>query len=230
MRHLIENFRLYWWRRAYRKVWSDPLIKNSPTCSTKTEAEAQGLSSFIRGNLDLDKIKTVLDVGCGNGKLGDRIFKEAQALIQTDYCAEALGGIDLAANPKKDVIRSEAGKLPFKDNIFDCVFLYSLIHYAGSLRNAKYWIIDMLRLLKRGGVLYIGDVPIRKMLRKRLKQKLFKIRNLDDIKYYFAEFTQYAFSVDDFLGIDGVGQLRVIIHPRYLRFHTWRLDVEIKKQ
>ena len=230
MKFLLERFRLCWWKRAYNKIWKDQLYQNSPTCSTKTEEEASELTSFIYSNLEPNKYKIILDIGCGNGNLGDRVFKDCDLLVQADYNLDALMAIERNDRFKKYIIQASSGNLPFKENTFDCVFLYSLIHYAGSLDNAKQWIADMFRLLKRGGMLYIGDVPIKKWLNKELIRRFKITKTFELLKYYFCEFTQKSFSVDDFLDIDGAAYIKIISHPKRLRFSSWRLDIEIQKK
>lgn len=231
MSYLLEKSRLWWWKRAYRKIWASSIFKERMTFSTETEDASQKLISFITNNINPESGGIVLDLGCGNGVLGEKVFKNCDLLIQVDYSWDALKSIrNTKGYAKRYILRSDANSLPFKGLIFDYIFAYSLIHYCGCTENAKRWIKSLIALLKDGGRLYIGDVPIRKKLFRELKYKLTNLRTLSKIKYYFAEFIQVSFSLDDFLNIEDIARLRIIPQPWYLRFSTWRIDIEIKKQ
>lgn len=233
MRRILKELRLYWWRRAYNKVWNSLALKDKNiVCPSKNEEDCYRLAEHVSTKLQLQlhKCKIVLDVGCGNGNLGERIFKDSNLLIQTDYCFNALKFIKRSEGSlKKYVLQSRIGNLPFKDSTFDCIFLYSVIHYAGSSENARSWIRLVLRLLKDGGRLYVGDVPIKERLYQELKYRIKKVRSLNDIKYFFAELMQISFLIDDFKDIECVEELKIIPEPSYLKCSKWRVDIEIQK-
>lgn len=231
MIRLLEKLRLFWWARAYNIIWSGLCLKDSNiVSSTRNDDDSYRLASFIAGRVPLDRYRTILDIGCGNGRLSERIFKSFDLLVQTDYSSGALKFIE---NPKssvrKYIIQSEVMHLPFKGNTFDFILLYSVIHYAGSLSNAKNLISSAINLLKDGGRLYIGDVPIKKKLNKKIWHRLITARSIKDIKYFFAEFMQISFLIDDFINFEGVSELRIISEPDYLKFHESRVDIEIIK-
>lgn len=230
MKQLLEELRLYWWKRAYKKIWNVSPYKENLTFSTKTEDDSNRLAAFIYKNIQPGKNKVVLDVGCGNGNLGRRVFGDCDLVVQTDYSFNALRLIKKGeTSPNISVLQSEVNNLPFKEDTFDYIFLYSIIHYSGSLENANKWIMSMFRLLNNDGKLYIGDVPILKKLYRELRYRINKIRTLNHIKYFFAEFMQVSFSVDNFLDIGGIAQLKIIPQPEYLKFSKWRVDIIIQK-
>lgn len=230
MKKFLEKIKLLWWRRAYKKIWHESTFKNNISFSTETLNDFNLLNKFIYNNLQPNSFEYVLDVGCGNGNLGKEVFKKSKILVQTDFAFEALKLANINhGNLKKIILQADASCSPFKNNKFDCVFLYGVIMCLGSLENAKAWIRNALNLINENGIIYIGDVPIKRMLFRELKRKIKKIRTLSDIKYYIAEFLQVSFSLEDFLDIKEIGQLRVFPQPEYFKFSTWRVDILIKK-
>lgn len=229
--YFLEKSRVFWWKRAYKKIWDRIFFDGNMTCSTGTAQATEQLVDYIAANIKPQKGTAVLDIGCGNGVLGEKVFKNCGLLLQVDYCPEALKLVNRTNGViKKYIMQANIADLPFRKNIFDYIFIYSVIHNAGSLENAKSWIKNILPLLKDSGRLYIGDVPIAKKLRKEMSQRLKHIKTLDHIKYFFAEFMQNSFSIDDFLGLEGIKQLNIFPHPEYLKFHRWRVDIEITKE
>ena len=90
MNKLLEKVRLSWWNRAYNIIWKDSLYKKNITFSTNTQEERDYLVSFLSGNILSKGCKAVLDIGCGNGNLGEEVFKNCEMLIQADYSFSAL--------------------------------------------------------------------------------------------------------------------------------------------
>ena len=231
MTQIIEKARLSWWNRAYNKIWNASTYNDSVTFATSDEESTKRLVSFIYNNIKPLKGWVVLDVGCGNGVLGKRIFRDCNILVQTDYSFGAVKLIKDKSNTiKRYMLQSNAGNLPFKEGVLDCIFAYSILHYSGSGENAKRWIRGMLSLLKSEGRLYLGDVPMRKKIYKELMRRATKVRSINHIKYYFAEFMQNSFSANEFLEIEDIAEVRLIPQPKYLRFNSWRIDIEITKK
>ncbi len=95
------------------------------------------------------KFERGLEVGVGTG----RFAKELGIRYGIDLADEMLR---LAKSRGVDVLKADAGKLPFKDETFDLVlFAFTLCfleHPASALKEAK-------RVLRKGGKLVICGVP-----------------------------------------------------------------------
>lgn len=227
----LEKFRLYWWKRSYRKIWESSLFKARKTFSTETKEECDDLVRFVSGNLKYNNDSVVLDVGCGNGNLGEKVFGNCGLLVQTDFSFGALKTIDTGkGNQKRYIVQSDAGGLPFKEGVFDYIFMYGVILNAGSVKNTRVWLEKAIRLLKQGGRLYLGDVPIKERLYRELLSRFKKIRSFNDLKYFFAEFMQVSYALKDFSHIAEVGHIKVFEQPPQVIFSRWRLDIEIERK
>ncbi len=108
----------------------------------------------------LPKNKTILEIGCGNGS--------GTKLIQNYFSPQEIQAIDLdprmIQRAKKRVQNhavhfqiASATKLPFKNNSFDALFDFGIIHHIPDWENA---IHEMYRVLKPEGEILLEDLSI----------------------------------------------------------------------
>jgi len=96
----------------------------------------------------------VIDIGCGTGRLLERIT--ANLKVGVDYSLEML---KVARKRNKDffLVRGDAHRLPFKDNLFDCgVISLGLRHFE----NPEVALKEARRVLKKGGKLVVLEAGL----------------------------------------------------------------------
>jgi SAM-dependent methyltransferase len=108
------------------------------------------------------KIHNFLDIGCGEG----------YSLIEAKKKGWNVHGIDIsdhriyqAKNESINFIKSDLLKANFPSDYFDAIFLDSVLEH---LTNPAEYLVEIRRILKKGGVLYIG-VPNENSLLNDLK-------------------------------------------------------------
>ena len=98
--------------------------------------------------------RAILDAGCGTG--GNLAHLEGSgARVGLDFAPEALAGC--RAHGLRQLVRGDAGHLPFADASFDAVLSMSVIYHAW-VRDPQAAVDELFRVLRPGGVLLI-DVP-----------------------------------------------------------------------
>jgi SAM-dependent methyltransferase len=93
----------------------------------------------------LDEVRTLLDVGGGNGLEG-RYYPERISVTACDYAAGMLSN-----NPVRDRLRCSAEALPFRAGCFDAVSCWELLHH---LDNPVAAVAEMLRVARRRVILF----------------------------------------------------------------------------
>lgn len=93
--------------------------------------------------------KTILDVGCGDGKYSRRIKDFSSKIVGLDIEGEA---VTLAKRFCSDVVLGDAQYLPFGDSSFDIVLLADIIEHVGDDSAV---VRETFRCLKRGGVMIV---------------------------------------------------------------------------
>jgi len=95
---------------------------NERVCSNRDTAILNGLERLLNGE------KTLLDVGCGNGRFTAKISKKFNLDIQ---------GIDIYC-PKtthSPVLVFDGKTIPFADNSFDSVFFIDVLHHTKDIEQ-----------------------------------------------------------------------------------------------
>jgi len=101
---------------------------------------------------------SVLDFGCGNGRLAGFIENNYQKFIGVDISQKL---VDLAKqryhSEKTEFIKIDPNlnKLPFKDNSFDIVFSIAVFHHFPSKKYTLEIAKELCRVLKPGGKIII---------------------------------------------------------------------------
>jgi len=160
----------------WRAVWEETFAATEPDPDALLQLGSHGqLSSEaipaaeIREQLDLaaerllrPRPRRILEIGCGAGFLAERLAPAVEEYLATDFAASAL---ELARRriprglPVRFLQRAAGDRwddLPAGH--FDLVVMHSVAAYLPSERHLRRACRSALRLLHRGGRLWIGDV------------------------------------------------------------------------
>jgi ubiquinone/menaquinone biosynthesis C-methylase UbiE len=119
----------------------------------KSDTSIKEIADKIYKILDIQPSDKMLEVGCGAGALSE--------YFNCNYF-----GIDISSSLIKKCIEfygkqcmvAEAADLPFKDGYFDKVFSWGVFLYFNDKDYAARAINEMLRVLKPGGTVFIGEL------------------------------------------------------------------------
>jgi ubiquinone/menaquinone biosynthesis C-methylase UbiE len=98
----------------------------------------------------------VLDFGCGAGRMTRWLADVATTceIWGTDISAEHVAWCDLHLNPPFNFVTTTTlPHLPFEDRTFDLIYAGSVFSHIDDL--AKTWLLELRRVLRPGGMLYI---------------------------------------------------------------------------
>jgi len=118
---------------------------------------------FFRG-------KAVVDLGCGNGRLGRLVIPDAAAYVGVDL-SEALLAFQVpeGAQARVDLVRASLERLPLLDASADVVLCWGVLHHVGDYRAAMR---EIERVLKPGGTLLLYVYPDNYAPRENLNRLL----------------------------------------------------------
>lgn len=128
----------------YRELWR---MFGHPGTLLYRGRELGAISEYTAGN-PLDYHSRVLDLGCGEGNIGNIIFNKIDVGLDMSF-ANAPGGA------YRNIVSSDAVNMPFKNEAFDLVFSNSVVEHIKDLERL---LSEVLRLLSPGG-LFIFTVP-----------------------------------------------------------------------
>lgn len=96
--------------------------------------------------------KKILDIGPGRGQEAHNYFSAGGKVTILEYASQ---GVNLVSERIKlfnldiDIIQGDAASIPLKDNEFDLVYSYGVLHHIPDMQKA---IDEVYRVLKPGGI------------------------------------------------------------------------------
>jgi ubiquinone/menaquinone biosynthesis C-methylase UbiE len=119
------------------------------------------ICKFVKDNSNIEK-GNILEVGCGNGSLINQMSKYFvnSKMYGVDYSSGLLNAA-ITKYKEKDIefIKCSANKMPFANESFNLVYVFSVFQYFGDINFAKKTVEECLRILKVGSKLLIMDIP-----------------------------------------------------------------------
>jgi len=100
----------------------------------------------------------MLDFGCGWGRFSQlaRIDLKPENIFSADISAEALALSEKQGLRRQNLIKLDPGsKFPIESNKFDSIVVNSVFSHL-SERSASFYIQELHRVLKEGGILLVG--------------------------------------------------------------------------
>lgn len=110
---------------------------------------AQSLHIFLKEN----NLKSLLDVGCGTGKLVEFFRKKGFTAYGCDTADEAVA-MAREINGQNAIKKTSATRLPFRKQTFDMVTAISVIEHL-SKKEARTFLTETSRILKPHGFVFL---------------------------------------------------------------------------
>ena len=131
------------------------------------------------------KLKTLLDLGCGDGRDSIYFFNKGLKVRAVDFSFSGIKKLKLQ-NPKVNYILSDIKKIKFKTNSFDIIYAHLSLHYFDDETTSK--IFDNLyRILKKNGLLFVKCKSIDDKLFGKGKKIGENIYEKGHIRHFFSK-------------------------------------------
>jgi len=104
------------------------------------------------------KHKTLLDLGCGNGRDSLYFAHKGLQVTATDWSKSGLDQLQKLVKQKKianlDIIQQDISQLTFRPNTFDVIYAHLSLHYFDD-KTTKNIFNKLYSMLKKDGLLFI---------------------------------------------------------------------------
>jgi len=123
---------------SYRELYTDEQIR-------KYDVALKSLRAIPVG--------TVLDVGCGQGLFLQRISENSFLRVGVDVSLKMLEEAKEVTRSVADLLCADADYLPFKEQVFDSVFSFTLLQ---NMPDPSFTLCEMLRITGRSGIVLVS--------------------------------------------------------------------------
>ena len=150
-----------------------------------------GYGNDVAELIDKEKVKSILDLGCGNGTLTDMLRKKGFRVIGMDSSAEMIEAAR-AQYPDIDFICGDAADLSLRDPV-DAVFSNAVFHWINKERQPN-MMECVYRALNGGGqfVFEMGGIGNNKLIHSALA-KAFESAGMEyKMPFYFPSIGEYS--------------------------------------
>lgn len=139
---------------------------------------AQTIAAYAKKN----KLKTILDVGCGTGLLVNFLNTNRLQALGCDSSIEAIKASQ-KNDSQKNIILASATSLPFKANSFDLVTSISVIEHL-TKNEALEFIKESKRVLNKNGFIFLVTPNFATPLRILFGKKWFAYQDPTHINFF----------------------------------------------
>jgi len=112
----------------------------------------------VAAKLELGPGDDLLDVGCGSGLLLSILRERCRSVFGVDFAASQLA-LGRKHFPDIPFASASAEALPFPEARFSRILCYGVWHYVDNWRDT---LDGFLSVLRRPGIILIGDIPSRR--------------------------------------------------------------------
>ena len=112
----------------------------------------------IQRSLQLNSVDVLIDLGCGGGWISNALRPYVSQLKGLDISLEMLKHFQ-TVNIPSECVCGEIAAIPFKSNSFDKLLCYYVFINFSDDRYIERSLIEIVRILKKGGRALIGQLP-----------------------------------------------------------------------
>ena len=127
------------------KQWNE-IFKKKGKVFLKPQEDMLKVAEVFKKN----DVKKVLDLGCGTGLLFNQVAEQAKDIIGADLSHKLLVRAKKNAKIFSNVslTQADADYLPFEEDVFDCVFLFTVLQ---NMPKPSKTMKEIKRILRRDG-------------------------------------------------------------------------------
>lgn len=127
----------------------------------RDEQACRDLADSILFLTKADETSSILEVGCAAGFLAYLVAPRVRQFTGVDLAAGALTVATRLGLANAEFRQADGGALPFADASFDAAFCYDVFTNFPSVEDGVPLISEMLRIVRPGGRVLVGNVPDR---------------------------------------------------------------------
>ena len=149
------------WESTWKKRGRDTAIALSGGRSVRGSYNdyLEAIKFDIKKHLNPSSEDIVLDIGCSGGHFTREIGTIVNFAVGIDLSISMIGtAVEKSKNHNVHFLQGEAKLLPFTDNSFTLIYMYSVFMYLSGISEVETIFQEIKRVLRKGGKCFIGDI------------------------------------------------------------------------
>ena len=212
---MTTNYWKEYWGKVHVASSPDPQVQVARTRSgAPIDDESWSMTlDHVQGCLEIDSRDKILDACGGNGLFAARFEELCHQVVVVDVNAQLLENLG-KISPTIETVHSDLlGYLQDNNAIFDKILFYAGIQYFSELETFQI-LAEFKKVLKPGGILFIGDIP-------NFNQRDLFLASDNRFKRYFDNLQDGKESIGTWFTFEWLSEL-----TRYLDFQSCTLKVQ----
>ena len=191
------NWKLFWDNKAKdSNILNKQVGRVSGSDDALEDEVLQKIEKHINQYLRINNNEVLLDVCCGNGLVISILKNKCKQIIGVDMAPTMIENADKEFTSSNTAfIEGDATNISELVNTdIDKAYLYFSFQYFDSYEKGKKVIEEILKVLKPGGLIFLGDIPDRKRLwvfydtiRKKIKYFIDEVRKKNTMGKFWKQ-------------------------------------------
>lgn len=138
------------------------LLRDEWNLNGREKADTEFIIGKIIDSIIWNEKDKVLDIGPGNGYLGDSLKGRIKEYVGLDPVKDLItrNNEKFKSHPDAKFVVGYSDRIPFPDRYFHKVIMNGVLHFLRDMEQVRETLLEINRVLDTSGIAFLGEIPI----------------------------------------------------------------------